>query len=179
MGGAEGALDAWAAAESSRKRPTSRPRRSRTEGTASAAREAEQAVRHAFHDTLKYIHGNSATQKLLAELEVGAARAFANAGECTVDNWQLNWDGDTHVLDTVSGEPPAKEMEVFGLTAIQRKVVHQFARVLGLTSESRNLERLRGPDGEVKTLALRLPYRQCSKETWTAPFSVANTLVLA
>jgi len=183
--GPESALDAWAAAEASRReRPRSRPRASTRNGAESSAASSrnEQAVRRAFSDTWGFIRKNSSTRELVTKLETTAGRAFSTPGQLILDSWQLAWDAESEMLDTMSGEPPAGEIEIYGLSASERKVVHQLARVLGLHSESRILDGLleEVAEGDGKALALRPTRRHCGKATvWAAPFSVAQVLAMA
>eukprot|EP00927_Polykrikos_kofoidii_P044024 TRINITY_DN38115_c0_g1_i1.p1 TRINITY_DN38115_c0_g1~~TRINITY_DN38115_c0_g1_i1.p1 ORF type:complete len:327 (-),score=45.33 TRINITY_DN38115_c0_g1_i1:82-1062(-) len=179
--GPESALEAWAASESAaRERQHSRPRhRSPTRRATEAAAHAEQKVRKAFSDTLNFIRRSSRTRDLLQKLEDGFADAFSR-GMPAEEAWQVSWDGA--LLDTMSGEPPAVEIEVFGLSATERKIVHQLAQALGLHSESRDLDGiyLQVAEGDGKALALRPPRRVIGVSTpWTAPFSVTQVLAVA
>lgn len=181
--GPEGALEAWASAEGARRGPRAR---SRPPAADVAARRAEDQVRRAFSDTWQYIHGSVPTRELLTKLEGGAARAFSEACRPSEEAWQLAWDGDSASLDTVAGEPPTGEMEVFGLTAQERKVAHQLARLLGLHSESRECDDFRGVSrGDGKALAWRPPrsrqrcHGAAADAAWAPPFSVAQVLVAA
>jgi hypothetical protein len=188
--GAEGALEAWAAAEaeaaatpqqSRSSRSASRRPRSRTEGDIPTISE-EQAVRRAFGDTWQYIRRSEAVRRMLSELEACAEKAFARPhglGSLVADSWQVAWDGDDEELSTASGEPPAAELEIFGLSAVERKVVHLLASALGLRSQSRLVEGLLREvcDGDGKALALCPPRRRCSENAaWAAPLSVARVL---
>lgn len=82
------------------------------------------------------------------------------------DNWQYLSQSQS----SQAGAPPAHEMQLEGLDASERKVVHQLARLIGLHSESRLLEE-EAETGKVLTLRPR----RCQR-SWSAPFSVAEVL---
>lgn len=181
--GPEGALEALQSAEASRRpRARSRPRYDAAARDPKAqARRAEEQVRRAFSDTWQYITQSASAQELLAKLEGGAAKAFGAQAAASEEAWQLAWDGEKE-LDTVSGEPPAGEMEIYGLTAPERKLVHQLARVLGLHSESRDcddiLAEVAGGDG--KAVAFRPPRSHTERRgggAWIPPLSVSQVLL--
>mmetsp|Transcript_49181 Transcript_49181/g.124814 ORF Transcript_49181/g.124814 Transcript_49181/m.124814 type:complete len:316 (-) Transcript_49181:115-1062(-) len=186
--GPDGALDAWAAAESAR-RPRSRPRRTKT--SAQVELENARCVRNAFGDNWQYIHSSPAAKDLLVELETMATTAFGSmvhAGEeqiAIVSEWHLDWDGTS--FTTTLGKPPSDEMAIAGLDASQRKFVHQFARLLGLHSQSRILDvaEVRASAGggggavagDAKVLLIRPPRRHCiGGKPWEAPLSIASIL---
>lgn len=174
--GAECALDAWEAHESYRARPRSRePKKKKDE-----AAEAEIAVRREFSDSMLFLKNSEAARELVAKLEACATEAFKTLeGRKEAESWQLSWDHEGHLLDTMSGEPPALEMEVLGLPAMERKVVHQLAKVLGLHSESRQLDEALAElvEGDGKAVALRPTRRQCAeKAAWKPRFSVSKVI---
>lgn len=179
------ALEAWAAAEASRGHsPRARARNTRTKDAAQIREERERAVRRAFGETFQWLQRDTYSQELLAEIEVLVEKAFGSCehepgfpvqeADAAAEDapWLVCWDGE--VLLTKSGAPPASELELLGLDAPQRKVVHQFARVLGLHSESRGTA--------AKVIALR-PTRgsRCGPRQgrWHAPFSVSQVLAAA
>mmetsp|Transcript_67536 Transcript_67536/g.170426 ORF Transcript_67536/g.170426 Transcript_67536/m.170426 type:complete len:327 (+) Transcript_67536:72-1052(+) len=187
--GPSGALEAWAAAESvrveRRERPRSRPRRPKSD--AQVSMENERAARHTFGDNWNYVHSNAEAKEFLAELETMATEAFsaepsrgASGGETSKEpsEWLLHWDGEGFV--TSAGAPPAAELAISGLSSAQRKVVHQFAELLGLHSESRHTDAtFAGVSGE-KVLTLRPPRRLgTTGRAWVAPISVARVLAAA
>eukprot|EP00928_Gymnodinium_smaydae_P038970 TRINITY_DN26743_c0_g1_i2.p1 TRINITY_DN26743_c0_g1~~TRINITY_DN26743_c0_g1_i2.p1 ORF type:complete len:354 (+),score=55.30 TRINITY_DN26743_c0_g1_i2:963-2024(+) len=163
--GPECALDAWSAAEASVAQPTQEPRRARSrprlrttthgaaEGDGSAGSQpAEHTVRRAFDGLWTYVRSSDAVQKLLSDLEDRAAQAFSSSTpRGDVEPWRLCWDGEARVLSPVSGDSLTLEIEVIGLAGMERKVVHRFARALGLVSESFEEDGLPaepGDDGE-------------------------------
>eukprot|EP00929_Paragymnodinium_shiwhaense_P007622 TRINITY_DN111532_c0_g1_i1.p1 TRINITY_DN111532_c0_g1~~TRINITY_DN111532_c0_g1_i1.p1 ORF type:complete len:348 (-),score=78.62 TRINITY_DN111532_c0_g1_i1:65-1108(-) len=177
--GADNALDAWEAAESYRARPRSRER---VQKKKDANAEAELAVRREFSDTMAFLKSSGASRELLAKLEACAVEAFKTLeGRKEAESWQLSWDHEEQLLDTTSGAPPALEMEVLGLSPMDRKVVHQLAKVLGLHSESRQLQGALAEvaEGDGKAVALRPTRRQCAeKSSWTPRFSVSKVLAV-
>lgn len=176
------ALDSAEAASRGPRRARSRPRHGES------AQIAEGQVRRAFSDTWQYVRACSPARELLTQLEAGAARAFG-APDAPADEeaWQVAWDGDAKELDTMAGQPPAGEMEIYGLTAPERKVAHQLARVLGLHSESHECDELVAEvlGGDRKAVTWRPPRTRRERAglpgggPWSPPFSVSRVLLAA
>lgn len=185
MEGPDRALELLTEAESSRRSPARRE--PRASNPAKKAAEDERTCRQVFSDSWNQIRGNVSLQELLTQLEGGAERAFSNAAETgNIPSllWLLLWDADRVALETYFGSPPASELAIVGLTSQQRKVVHQFAKVAGLHSESRPLDDYAEvPNGLVenaKVMALRPPRgRRCGDGGWVAPVSVVRVLSAA
>mmetsp|Transcript_55062 Transcript_55062/g.154534 ORF Transcript_55062/g.154534 Transcript_55062/m.154534 type:complete len:319 (+) Transcript_55062:112-1068(+) len=169
--GASRALEALAAVEN--RRPRSRPRRPKTD--AQVSREQARAVRSGFGDNWHYVHSNSVAKELLLEIEDLAGRAFTAAPAAEAEEeWVLHWDGLT--ISTTCGSAPPEELAISGLDPCQRKYVHQFARIVGLHSSSREgMPSAGGGDGKI--LTMRPPRRSCADgAAWAPPFSVAQVL---
>lgn len=175
------ALDAWAEAE--RKRdlsPRARPKERTAKDAAWLAEERRRHVRRSFQDLWQYVSRDGSCRDLVAKLEDEAQNAFGacleeDTAEATCQ-WSLSWNGDQ--LVSQSGEPPAEEMLLLGLDPVQRKVVHQLARLIGLHSESRICDSDFATASQRKALALR-PRRslKCrAGAVWAAPFSVSEVL---
>jgi len=199
--GPKNALEVWAAAESARGRPRSRPRQRPQRTQAQVAEQNERAARQVFGDSWSYIVKNECSRDFLTDLEVKAVKAFSSQErpggedlqadskeEKKVDNdvqntgdqwnllaheqWLLSWDGSA--LTTKSGSAPADEIAIEGLDGVWRRTAHQFARVLGLHSESRQEA---GAPGDGKVMVLRPPRRQVAGgRMWSAPMSLAGLL---
>lgn len=161
------ALEVWAAAEAAKRGRSPRPRR-RPKDAAWMAEEHGRQVRRTFRDNWQYLSQSQSSQELIAKLEDVAKVAFGNDFQAEEMLWQLLWTGED--LATKAGAPPAHEMQLEGLDASERKVVHQLARLIGLHSESRLLEE-EAETGKVLTLRPR----RCQR-SWSAPFSVAEVL---
>jgi len=131
------ALEVWAAAEAAKRGRSPRPRR-RPKDAAWMAEEHGRQVRRTFRDNWQYLSQSQSSQELIAKLEDVAKVAFGNDFQAEEMLWQLLWTGED--LATKAGAPPAHEMQLEGLDASERKVVHQLARLIGLHSESRLLE---------------------------------------
>lgn len=192
--GAKNALEVWAAAESARGRPRSRPRQRPQRTEAQVAEQNERSARQVFGDSWSYIVKNEGSRDFLVDLEVKAVKAFSSQerlggedpqveskeGEEKGDRWNLlaheqwllTWDGSA--LTTKSGSAPADEIAIEGLDGVWRRTTHQFARVLGLHSESRQEA---GAPGDGKVMVLRPPRRQVAGgRVWIAPMSLASLL---
>lgn len=182
--GPETALDAWADAESRRRRREESPgreqrRAERPKAPTTLAEERRRVVRRAFGDCWQYVSRDQSVQDLIVKLEDGANKAFGSKQCKETDaelEWLVNWTGEE--LATEAGSPPAQEMKLLGLDGVQRKVVHNLASLLGLRSESVVLDSF--SDELQKALTLRpLRHLNCGAESnWIAPFSVAQVLTM-
>jgi len=179
--GPGGALEAWAAAENSR-RQTSRPR---VKDAARLAEEQRITVRRALGDLWHYVSESGNCQDFIKQLEKATTRAFgakeesghSSSEEDVALRWLLSWDGDS--FKTKAGAPPTNEMAVLGLEPVYRKVVHQLAQIQGLTTSSHTLEEQFAPSG-CKVLTIRPPRSRCgSGGAWRPPFSVSKVLTTA
>lgn len=169
-----GALEAWERAEASRRSPRGRRH---PKDAVQLAEEQHRAVRRAFGENFQWIQRSSICQEMLADIEVHLAKAFATMPDMILESpqdaeqtWLLLWDGIG--LTTKSGSPPAAQLELSGLDSMQRKVVHQLARVLGLHSES-------VLDTETQKVVCLRPTRasRCGlRGSWSVPFSVSKVL---
>jgi len=180
--GAEGALEAWEAAEMSRRRPRSRPR---VKSSAKQAEQNEQTTRRAFGPNVwHFVVRNESAQDLLRELEQLTADAFGHsvADEDRKKSSQLllSWTGAT--LEAEDGAPPAEEVAISGLGPMLRKLVHSYASLSGLHSSSNSLD---GGLEDEKLLTLRPPRSSADgtvkdiSGAWVAPFSVAQVFAAA
>jgi len=183
--GPEGALEAWEAAEMTRRRPRSRPR---FKGSAKADAQNEQATRRAFGGSVwQFVMRDESALDLLRELERLTAAAFGDTPVAYEEQkissqWLLHWTGTS--LEAEAGAPPAEEVAICGLGPMLRKVVHSHATVLGLHSSSRLMDG-RLENGQEKMLTLRPP-QSCAdvgvndvSGAWVAPFSVAQVFATA
>lgn len=172
------ALEVWNAAENAR-RPRSRPRLQRPKTEAQVEAQNARAARQAFGCMWRYIHDDTTAKELLLELEEMATCAFASGERGNTEllqEWLLLWDGAE--LTTQSGNPPAVEMGITGLTSAERKCVHALAQLLGLHSASK-ISNGPGPEGDGKVLTMRPPRSRCgSGKTWAAPLSLARMLAV-
>lgn len=166
------ALEVWAAAEARGRSP--RPRERRSKDAAWLAEEQARQVRRTFRENWQYLSQSQSSQELIAKLEELTHVAFGGPKQPEeMLLWQLLWTGDD--LATKAGAPPAREMHLEGLDASERKVVHQLARLIGLHSESRQVEEQQDLDQAKKVLSLR-PHFRCQTRSWSAPFSVSQVL---
>eukprot|EP00930_Biecheleria_cincta_P018280 TRINITY_DN14294_c0_g1_i1.p1 TRINITY_DN14294_c0_g1~~TRINITY_DN14294_c0_g1_i1.p1 ORF type:complete len:300 (-),score=57.58 TRINITY_DN14294_c0_g1_i1:185-1084(-) len=175
------ALDAWAEAERKRElSPRARPKMNTAKNAAWLAEERRRHVRRSFQDVWQYVSHDESCRDLIAKLEDQTQNAFGvcertEPAEETLQ-WLLSWDGNQ--LVSQSGAPPAEEILLLGLDPVQRKVVHQLARLIGLQSESRICESEFALASQRKALALRPPRSlKCrAGVVWAAPFSVSEVL---
>ncbi|CAJ1397556.1 unnamed protein product [Effrenium voratum] len=177
------ALETWAAAEAA---AFARAKRGRSPHTRHAqgnsakdaawlADERVRQVRRTFRENWQFLSTSESSQELIAKLEGVADVAFGSRSN-SEDwlQWQLFWTGED--LATKAGAPPAHEMQLEGLDAAERKVVHQLARLIGLHSESRLSREMQDADKAEKVMSLR-PHRSCrTGGIWAAPFSVSQVL---
>lgn len=134
-------------------------------------------VRRAFAGpSFRWMAGDPAVRKIIASLEDSCRQAFC-VEDATLElelSWELLWDPDHAEFVTKSGGPPAKTIEVIGLTASQRKLVHLLARALSLNSDSGASGYSDDPEDKVLTLR---PTR--GQTAWRPPVvSVAQVLGL-
>jgi len=169
--GPEAALDAWTAAENApRQAPAKRPSEKHIH------QQRDQELRRVFGDIFSFVANDQEVFTLVEQLELQAVQAFSADGELAADCWQFLWNGSS--LDIQSGNCPANEIEVVGLDAGLRKIVHRLAEVLGLRSESHVVDPIESLDAvHCKTIVLRPPRTRIdSTGSWKAPFPVAQTL---
>mmetsp|Transcript_89735 Transcript_89735/g.187461 ORF Transcript_89735/g.187461 Transcript_89735/m.187461 type:complete len:311 (-) Transcript_89735:39-971(-) len=180
--GPERALEVWAAAEAAAaaRRPRSRPRRPQSD--AQVTQEHRRSARIAFGDNWNYIRTAEKAKDLLQKLEEVSVEAFGSSSSSSSSfpppeseaDWVLTWDPDASTFHSFSGSAPASRIVLAGLDAAGRRFVHQFAKWMGLHSQSE------GPScgltvASEKTLVLWPPLPP-SKAAWTAPFSVSRVI---
>lgn len=139
-------------------------------------RDEIKQVRRAFAGpSFRWIASDPAVRKIIAWLEDACKKSFYVHDAMTElePSWTVCWDPDYAEFVTQSGGPPAKTIEVLGLTGSQRKLVHLLGRALALHTESTEAGYSDEPD--VKMLTLRPPRGQ----TWRpAQLPVAQILGL-
>lgn len=135
-------------------------------------------VRRIFSGKLRWLSTSLEVMSFLESLETAFIECFTSK-ELDTDmskqkpmrddssSWALRWEEDKMKFVTETGVPPASTLEAVKLLPIQRKLVHRFARALGLNSLSVDPQWCNG--SELKAVLFRPSRAQVERRFWTPP----------